>query len=369
MLASIQKILQLEEIPGADAIEKATVLGWQVVVKKGQFKVGELCVYIQIDTIAPEIPFFEFLRERSFRIRSIKLRKCLSQGLIVSKDDCLIINSQLPNNSIFLNWKEGEDASEFLNIKKYSKEVNIPEEKISVPKTFWKRMKYYWHRYILHKGKFLPTKAPFPTDLVHKTDEERIQNIPWVLEKYAGKEFSVTEKLDGSSITIIRDKKRSWLGKTIYYDRICSRNYELLNKTNEWYKVYESNRFEIVMNKLQDYFQTYNIIVQGEYIGKPQGNPYKVDNQIRVFNIFVEKHQLQPEDFDRTCNHLQIPRCPRLANFVLYNTMSIQNLLNIAENKSQLNVVVEREGIVMRSLDGTLSFKVISNKFLLKNNE
>jgi len=82
-LASVQKILNIAPIVGADAIETATVLGWQVVVKKGEYKVGDLCVYIQIDTVVPDKPEFEFLRERSFRVRTIKLRKQVSQGLIV----------------------------------------------------------------------------------------------------------------------------------------------------------------------------------------------------------------------------------------------------------------------------------------------
>ena len=112
-LASIQKITKLSPIEGADLIEKASVLGWEVVVKKDEFKEGSLCVYIQIDTVVPELPEYEFLRERKFRVRTIKLRKQISQGLIIP----------LPVGS----WKEGDDVTELLGIKKYEKPDNNPE--------------------------------------------------------------------------------------------------------------------------------------------------------------------------------------------------------------------------------------------------
>ena len=73
-LASIQKIKALEPIPNADAIEKATVLGWQLVVKKGEFEVGDLCVYCEIDSVMPNRPEFEFLKPRKMRIRTLRLR-------------------------------------------------------------------------------------------------------------------------------------------------------------------------------------------------------------------------------------------------------------------------------------------------------
>ena len=91
-LASVQKIIKLTPILGADLIETATVLGWEIVVKKGEFKENDLCCYVQIDTVMPDLPEYEFLRERKFRVRTIKLRKQISQGLIIP----------LPKG----NWKE-----------------------------------------------------------------------------------------------------------------------------------------------------------------------------------------------------------------------------------------------------------------------
>jgi RNA ligase (TIGR02306 family) len=82
-LATIQKIINIEPIADADKIEKATVLGWSMVVKKNEFKIKDLCIYIEIDSIVPDIPYFEFMRERKFRVKTIKLRGVLSQGLLL----------------------------------------------------------------------------------------------------------------------------------------------------------------------------------------------------------------------------------------------------------------------------------------------
>jgi len=362
-LASIQKVISVEPIEGADKIEKIGVLGWQIVAKKGEFKVGDACCYIQIDTICPEIPYFEFLRERKFRVRTIKLRQQISQGLILSIKDCCKITDQP-----FL-IKEGVDISDLLGIQKYSKTVELPDNMPKMPKKWYKKWLWLFKQKVLVK--VFPSltqvnRRPFPNELVSRTDEERIQNMPWIFEKFQGKIFCASEKLDGSSITIIYDEvNRLVFGKKKIY-RICSRNFELFNKQNEWYKVFEETDFKQYIDLLVLHFQTKKIIVQGEYIGKPQGNPYKVENQIRLFNIFVEGKRLNPDAFRTVCNEYHIPTCPMLPAVMI---TTLAELLKLAEGKSLLNKDTEREGIVLRSLDGDVSFKVVSNNFLLKNQE
>jgi RNA ligase (TIGR02306 family) len=124
-LASVQKIVDIQPIEGADAIEKVQVLGWWVVTKKGEYKVGDLCSYIQIDTIVPEKEEFEFLRKSNFRVKTIKLRQQISQGLIVP----------LPTGK----WKEGDDLTEILGVKKYSKIVEVEDRPERAPKIWWKK--------------------------------------------------------------------------------------------------------------------------------------------------------------------------------------------------------------------------------------
>lgn len=347
-LASAQRIMDIVPIEGADQIELAKVLGWQVVTKKGEYKINDLCSYIQIDTVVPDKPEFDFLRTRDFRVRTIKLRGQLSQGLIVP----------LPKGK----WSEGEDLTDILQITKFSKEKDIAEPKQKAPKGFYKKYIWLLKQLLYSISPFLrptPDKIPFPTHLVSKTNEERIQNIPSVLEKYRGKKFVITEKLDGSSITIIYNEKKH---------RICSRNWEMVKGDDEWTRVAKEAGFHHYLHLLSFYFNTNKIIVQGEYIGKPQKNPYKLDkNEIRLFNIIVDGKRISPLDFAAATQELNIPTCPIL-NIVDLN-FTMDQILKYAEDKSTLNRNTEREGLVFRDIDNTISFKVISNKFLLKNNE
>jgi RNA ligase len=297
-LASVEKVLKVENIEGADFIQKATVLGWELVIKKDEFKEGDLAGYIQIDTVVPECEQFEFLRERKFRVRTIKLRKQISQGLLVP----------VPAG----NWKEGDDITEALGVKKYSKDVELIEDRPAIPKVWYRRIWYkikYKYLVKLFPGLKTFNLAGFPTKLVPITDEERIQNIPSVLQHYAGKRFIVSEKLDGSSITLIYEKKGFKRPKV----RVCSRRFELFNTKNEWHGVYISTGFARYLVALVQEFDTNNIIVQGEYIGKPQGNKYRLsENQIRLFNIYVNGKRLRQDVFYDVCVKYDIPTCPCL---------------------------------------------------------
>lgn len=353
-LASVQKIANLTPIEGADKIETATVLGWQVVVKKNEFNIGDKVCYIQIDTIVPDKPEYEFLRERKFRVRTIKLRKQISQGLIVP----------LPLGK----WKEGDDLTEMLGVKKYEKPDNNPEryEKPRMPKVWYKKWTYLFKYNVLFKA--FPklqrlSRSPFPKHLVSITDEERIQNIPHVLNQYAGKPFIVSYKLDGSSITIIHSKV---LGISKF--RICSRKFELHDKKNDWYKVFSDTKFDNEVLKLVKHFKTNDIIVQGEAIGKFNGNHHNLQNeQIRLFNIYVDGKRLNQKLFHLTCVSNNIPHCPIYKETILNHTLP--EILKESEIKDLINPNADVEGLVWRCVEDNMSFKVINNKYLLKNNE
>jgi hypothetical protein len=353
-LASVQVITDIKEIENADNIVLAFVLGWQVVIKKNEFNIGDKVCYIQIDTVVPELSEYEFLRERKFRVRTIKLRKQISQGLIVP----------LPKG----NWKEGDDITDVIGVKKYEKPDNNPEryEKPRMPKKWYKKWIYLFKYNFLFK--LFPklqklSRSPFPKNLVSITDEERIQNIPKVLTQYAGKTFVVSYKLDGSSITIIHSKV---LGKSKF--RICSRRFELHDKKNDWYKVFTSTDFQSEVLKLVKHFKTDDIIVQGEAIGKFNGNHHNLQKeQIRLFNIYVNGKRLNQREFLQVCLSNNIPHCPLYKEIVLNHTMP--EILQISEIKDVLNPSVDVEGLVWRCVDDNLSFKVINNKYLLKNNE
>ena len=354
-LASIRRISDIQEIPGADMIELAIVDGWKVVVAKDVgHKVGNLVVYCEIDSFLPIKEEFEFLRKSSykkmgdqegFRLRTVKLRGQVSQGLILPisvfgaygyrmSEDLLNENPALePNKSVIspsemIELVVGNDVTEVLGIVKY--EPPIPAELA---------------------GK---VKGLFPS-FIRKTDEERIQNLASEYEEMKKHTYYETEKLDGSSATF-------------YYNNgefgVCSRNLELLEtEGNTFWKVARDLDLE---NKMKEYGM--NISFQGELIGEGiQGNPYKIKGQtVRFFNLFDIDLQVYHSlsVFKETMKVLGLETVPVLrTNFKLPDT--IDELLKMADGKSELNPNFDREGIVVRSLDRTISFKVISNKFLL----
>lgn len=353
-LATIQKIIKISPIEGADLIEKVNVLGWEIVVKKDEYRLGELCTYIQIDTIVPELPEFEFLRAKKFRVKTIKLKKQISQGLIVP----------LPVGK----WKEGDDVTDIIGVKKFEKSDNNPErfQKPRIPKKGIKKWVYIFKYHFLFK--YFPalqtkSRSPFPKNLVSITDEERIQNIPQVLKEYAGKLFVVSYKLDGSSITIIHSKV---LSKSKF--RICSRRFELHDKENDWYKVFENSGFKTEIEKLVLHFNTDDIIVQGEAVGKFNGNYHKIPkDEIRLFNIYVNGKRLNQQEFIKICVEKNLPHCPFYKEIILNH--SLKEILETSEIKDLINKNAEAEGLVWRCVEDNLSFKVINNKYLLKNNE
>lgn len=353
-LASVQKITDIQPIEGADSIEVASVLGWKVVVKKGEYNIGDLCGYIQIDTVVPDSVEFEFLRERKFRVRTIKLRGQISQGLIVPVPSA--------------NLKEGDDITAILGVKKFEKVDNNPSvyEKPRMPKKWHKKYIYLFKYNFLYKliPSLVPkTRSPFPTNLVPITDEERIQNMPKVIDDYKGNTFYLSHKLDGSSITIIHNK---FLGKSKF--RICSRRFELHDSKNDWYKVFKQTQFDQEIIKLVKHFKTNDIIVQGEAVGKFNGNHHALNNeQIRLFSIYVNGERLNPMEFNNVCTSWNIPFCPLYKKVEMNH--SLEDILKISDIPDVLNPRVPAEGLVWRSEDGKLSFKAINNKYLLKKGE
>jgi RNA ligase (TIGR02306 family) len=260
-----------------------------------------------------------------FRLKTIKLRGQVSQGLIIP------INVLMNYKNFILEFEEGSEVSEILGIVKY--EPPIPAELA---------------------GK---VKGLFPS-FIPKTDEERIQNLSDNIEDWK-KEYSdgfyVSEKLDGSSATFYY--KDGEFG-------VCSRNLELLEtEENTFWKVARSTDLENKMKSLG-----YNVSFQGELIGEGiQGNPYKIKGQkVYFFNVFnIDNHEYADlNQFVNTIHGLGLDTVPKLeTNYIIPST--IEEILQYADGKSYLNPNFDREGVVMRSKNRKISFKAISNKFLL----
>ncbi len=325
-LAHIEKIISIEAIEGADRIEKAHILGWQTVIKKGEFKEGSLVVYVEVDAVLPDKPEFEFLRDRKFRIRTIRLRKVISQGIAFPL-------SILPDG---IQIEEGSDVTEALNIHQY--EPPIPAQLSGV------------------------VKGAFPS-FIPKTDETRIQSVPDVLERHKGKTFYLSEKLDGTSATyFIKDDEFG----------VCSRNLYLKEtETNTFWIVARKYDYE---NKLRAYGK--NVAVQGEIIGPGiQKNRYKLKAPaLFIFNVFYPDNYKYADfkEFAEFANNYGFNTVPILnTEYVLDNT--VDELVELSKGTSTLNAEIQREGIVMRTLIesqdeelGRLSFKVVNPEYLLK---
>lgn len=329
-LASIQKILKLEPIEGADVIEKATVQGWECVVKKGEFNVGDLCVYFEVDSLLPEKPEFEFMRPRGFRVKTVKLRGQVSQGL------CLPMSSLPPGEYV-----EDQDLTDLLGVTKYEKYVSIGTDN---------------------------PRGNFP-GFLPKTDETRVQILQDLLDELQGTECYVMEKLDGQSITAYH-----YNGEV----GVCSRNLNLREEGDRYQMIAQNTTLLTELKELGNY------AVQGELVGPGiQGNKYQLRQPtFRAFQIFnIDKQEYESyESFRQLCSLvLKVLTCPVIATgYPLHNR--IPDLVSYAQEKSELCHTVEREGIVIRPLiemthrnnklhNHRVSFKVINPRFLLKFDE
>lgn len=374
-LASVQRVLEVVPIEGADKIELVKVLGWQCVVKKGAFKPGDLGAYIEIDSIVPDRPVFEFMKERKFRVRSIKLRGALSQGLFMSFADLGITNTR--------KIKEDDDLTERIGVTKWEP----PEDTGMIyqnkkPKSLWWKL-VYTLPFLAMLRKKCGTGASFPSHLVPKTDETRIQNFgPDFLIKYADLPVAVSQKMDGSSTTFILNK-----GKF----SVASRNVWMIEKndSNFWRVAIETG----IADAMKRVFGKKNICLQGEMCGPGiQGNKYNFDRlHYFLFGAFdSDKHiYLTPQElidsFDALCLYeAKIEMVPQLilpgeGKCIYEIGTTVEAWLKFVETKSDFNSETWNEGVVVRSLDnkpyavkgmegGRFSFKVINNAFLLQYN-
>ena len=339
-MASLRRIDSIRPIEGADAIECAVVGGWTVVVKRGEFHAGELAIYCEIDSFIPHevAPFLskgkeprEFDGIRGERLRTVRLRGQLSQGLLLKVDT--VDNSALCFGEVQFPCIEGYDVSEHLKIQKY--EPPVPAQLAG------------------------QVKGMFPSFML-KTDQERIQNLVEELKVWNEKNFTweVTEKLDGSSMTVYVNGQD---------EGVCSRNLDLKRDENVtfWKVAIQDQLIEKIRRTSR------NLALQGELIGEGiQGNKYKIlGHGFFMFDAYdIDKQEyLTPSARQELAKTLEIQHVPVINNDALMNGMSVEDLLFAAEGKSALNDQAAREGIVFKATRFSSSFKAISNRWLLKN--
>ena len=335
-LATIRTIEALDPIPNADAIELATVGGWKVVAQKGLYRVGDPVLYLEIDSWVPTelAPFLSKGKEpRVFegiqgeRLRTIKLRGQLSQGLLIPLEikmsgNCLPITRRCV--------QVGEDVSEELNVIKWEKPINAQLAGVC--------------------------KGNFPS-LIPKTDQERVQNLKKEVAAARELTFEVTEKLEGSSMTCYLIEGEFG---------VCSRNMDL--KESEGNSFWSTARRENVEEKMRTEFGLTDFAVQGELIGPGiQGNIYKLSEPMfYVFDIYDIRRGVYVDPATRSAmvKSMELNHVPVIWHQWKLDA-DVDTLLAQAEGASWLNKEQEREGIVFKQIDGGMTFKAISNKYLL----
>ena len=327
-------------------------------VKKDEFKIGERIVYVEVDSIMPERPEFEFLRDRKFRVKTIKLRKQISQGLVLPL-------SVLPAGT---STELDADVTDALGIIKHDPEAEQErrlllakgEKQKPHGKMFGFMMRFGWFRRLFAPK---PRKKGFPAWIV-KSDEVRIQNKTAMFEIEQAQEtkFTVTEKIDGQSATYFLN--RVGLMRKFEFG-VCSRNIRLGKPDgSSYWSVAAKYDIENVLRSLIG--KADRIVLQGEIIGPGiQGNKYRVgDYDFYAFNLIYPDKKIDTVKMKRVLLAHNIKTVPILqTDMPLLETIS--DMVDFSKGKSTLLPSQKREGIVMRNYARNISFKVINPEFLL----
>lgn len=394
-LAYVVIIDEIREIPGYDRVEHARTGGWWCIVPKGQFHPGDAAIYFEIDSKVPSTnPAFAFLEKRNYKIKTQKMCKVLSQGLIMHAEDFgweIIGNggiydgekvhyvydeSRFLTKKLGITYADEEDNKRKANsIDKYKKMAQRHPAIFRKPMVRW-LMKRTWGKKLmfLFFGKKKDKVIGFPTHFpfVHKSDEERVENMPFILKDK--EPWVKTQKIDGTSSTYILERKN----KHKFEEYVCSRNVRQLTPSQKNYHTdIEGNVYWMMADKYKifDFLKSYLIennldyvCLQGETAGPSlQGNPHKF-KEIRFFGYnFIRSDigRINSIEAAKICEKAGIPWVP-IADEAYILPDDMETLKLDADGPCLVGEGL-REGWVYRSLDGQRSFKNVSREYLLKH--
>lgn len=399
-LAYVVKIDEIKPIPDYDRVEYARTNGWWVIVKKGQFEVGDPAIYIEVDSKVPAAAPFEFLAPRHYAVKTLKMCKVVSQGLLMSPEDfgyeeIYDIKDEIPgvrthDGKFHFPNEESAFLTEELGITYYTPGDNERKAAAADPyKTMQQRigklgskqpfrwlLKREWGKKFLFIffGKKKEKKSSFPTHFpfVTKTDEERVENIPYILED---KRFWIkTLKIDGTSATYILEKKK--FSRYEFY--ICSRNKRIVKENEEtfhkinvyWEMAQKYNLKEKMKKMLDDHPSWDYVCIQGEIAGPAvQGNPHGLkERKLYIFNLIDSiRGRWNSENAQKYLDTFDLDFVPIIdPAYILPDDMETFKLS--ADGHIELkDGQGDREGYVYRSQDGKTSFKNVSRKYLLRH--
>lgn len=379
-LAYVVSIDEVKPIEGYDRVEYARTNGWWVVVsKKDNLKVGDKCVYFEIDSKLPEKDErFKFLEPKHYKVKTQKMCGVISQGLLMPltlfpEIKTVDINTDCTNTlGVIYSVAEDNQRKKSSDPNARYKSIGARHPKLAKTRLFRWMMRHKLGRMILYLffGNKKDSRLNFPS-FIKKTDEERVENQPWRVGD--GKEYVMTEKLDGTSSTYVLERK----GKKKFEFYVCSRNVRLRNESQKtyhdhniyWDMALKYNIEQHLREYLDDHKELKWVCIQGESVGAVQGNPLKLkEDDLYIFN-FITSEQGRFSSFQGSdiIKGWGMKWVPILGTGETQPTM--EELKAFADGKSAVNPDVLREGIVYRSLDGTDSFKNVSRRYLLKHGE
>lgn len=370
-LASIQQIASFTPIEGRDLIVLANFVdwGWQSIVRKEDFKEGDLCVFIETDSLLPaDNPNFEFMASKKFKVKPMKLSGIISEGLVMPI-------SILPDG---MTPHRGMDVTELLKITEFGIDDAPSPDRVVPHKKYpnW-LMRHKWFRNIVLKKGTKREKAGFPSE-ISKTDETRIQERPNLATMYSP--CVATEKVDGTSSTYLLrhiPAKHFWQ-KDTYEFVVCSHNRRLYDKSDmSWiWRNAEKYSIEQQLKKMlmydPDVKDSHWIALQGETIApKIQKNNYKLapgETDLYVFNVITEnKGRWTTLNAKRLVEAYDMKFVPILDWNMDLSDKSVNDILDYATGISMINPDSPREGVVFRSEeDSKKSFKAVSPAYKFK---
>lgn len=365
-------------------MEYARTNGWWVIIGKAdELKVGDKCVYFEIDSKVPSADKrFEFLEKRNYKIKTQRMCKVISQGLLMP----LSAFPELGDAEI------GTDVTKKLGVTYAVADDNDRKRNTGDPNAKYKSMaarhqklfqtkpvrwlmRRKWGRKMmfLFFGRKKDNPKGFP-DFIKKTDEERVENQPWRIGD--GKTYLATEKLDGTSCTYaLRRLPKKLFQKQEYEFYVCSRNVRQKDENQAcyhdhniyWDLAFKYNIEDCLRSILCAFPDLEWACIQGEGVGSVQGNPLKLSaDDLYVFNFVTSKEGRWDSRRGKELMEMYgLKWVPILGEVTMPDSMEELKLL--ADGKSVVNPAVAREGIVYRSLDGQDSFKNVSRQYLLKH--
>lgn len=383
-LAYVVTIDEIKPIDGYDRVEYARTNGWWVIIGKADnLHVGDKCVYFEVDSkVNSEDERFAFLEKRNYKIKTQRMCKVISQGLLMPLSvfpelGDVDVNTDV-TDKLKVTYAVEEDNDRKGNGDPNAKYKSMAARHQKIFKQKWARwlMRREWGRKLmfLFFGKKKDKPLAFPTHFpfIHKTDEERCENLVNVVLGYE-RPLVVTEKLDGTSSTYILER----LGRNKFEFYVLSRN--VRQKTIDQKCYHDKNIYWDMALKynieqhLKDYLEANPelkyVCIQGESVGSVQGNPLKLkEDDLYVFNfIRSDVGRLPSVDGEKVVNEWDMKWVPILdTNYMMPNDM--EEFKQFATAKSVVNPDVLREGIVLRDPTNDFSFKNVSREYLLKHN-